>query len=101
MQERHRAGHHRAAPCGQAAALHEVVTLTQALHEPRDLEEVVAVVGIAHDDEPAARGVDAGHQRVAVALVRHMDDTRAVPLGDGHRPIFAAVVGNNHFAVDA
>ena len=36
-------------PAGQPAALDELVALAELLHEPGDLAEVVAVVGVAHD----------------------------------------------------
>ena len=56
--------------------------------------EVVAVVGIAHDDEAAARGPDPAVQRVAVALLGDRHDARACPFGDLLRAVGAAVVGD-------
>ena len=42
------------------------------------LGEVVAVVGVAHDDVLAAGGLDPAHERAAVPLGRDVDDPRAV-----------------------
>ena len=52
----HRAGHD---PAPEAVAHHQVVALAQLLDERLDRREVVAVVGVAHDDVSAAGGGDA------------------------------------------
>ena len=77
VQERHRSGHYFSSPGRQPASLHEIVTFAQLLDEPRHLEKIVAVVGIAHDDVPAACRRDAAHQRVAVTLGLDWTQARA------------------------
>ena len=47
------------------------------VHEPGELEEVVAVVGVAHDDVLAPGGRDAAHQRAAVPGLGARRTTRA------------------------
>ena len=74
---RHGAGQHASAARLEPAALHEVVPFAKALDELRQLAEVVAVVRVAHDDEPPARGVDAAHQGGAVAAIGDRNEPRA------------------------
>ena len=59
----------------EAVAHHELVARAEPLDERRRAREVVAVVGIAHDDVLAAGGVDAAHQGAAVS--RGTSTTRA------------------------
>ena len=47
-----------------------------------EMGEVVAVVGVAHDDVAAARRLDAGRERRAIAARGHVDDARAGGGGD-------------------
>ena len=101
VQEGHRAGEDRAAAGRQAAPLHERVAGAQLLDELRDLAEVVAVVGVAHDHPAAARRGDAAHERRAVATVLDRDDARTEPLGDLLGAVGAAVVGDDDLAGDA
>ena len=63
--------------------------------------EIVAVVGVAHDDVLAAGGRDAADQGRAVAALGHGDQARAVRLGDGLGAVGGAVVGDQHLARDA
>ena len=75
--------------------------VAQAVEERIEAAEIIAVVAVAHDDEAAARGANAGDQRAAVAFLRHVDHARAVPPGQGLRAVGAAVVGDQHLADDA
>src|SRR5437879_3304229 len=63
----------RADAAREAVAHHEVVTLPKLLHERTDRGEVVAVVGIAHDDEAPTGSSDATEQRAPVSLLLHID----------------------------
>ena len=86
-------------PDGSRQPCDEVVAVAQLLDELRQLEEVVAVVSVAHDDEAAARGGDAALQRVAVAAARDTSTTRAPRRrGDLLRAVGAAVVGDDDLA---
>jgi hypothetical protein len=84
----------------EAVAHHEVGAGTQALQKAGDVREVVAAVGIAHEDEAAAGGGDAPAQGVAVALGGDGDDAGSVCLGDGLGTVGAAVVGDDDLRVD-
>jgi len=63
--------------------------------------EVVTVVAVAHDDIPAARGLDAANQRRAITARRDIDDTCTAPNGDLLRAVGAAVIGDQHLPGDA
>src|SRR5204862_3930119 len=65
-----------------------------------DVEKVVAVVGVAHDDVGAACGVDAAHQGVAVAFFFDVNHASAQAAGYFGGTIGRAVVGDEDFAVD-
>ncbi len=76
-------------------------TGTQLLQKTWDLEEVVAVVRVAHDDVGPARRVDRTHQRGAVAPFVDVHHTRPHPLGDPGRAVAAAVIPDDHLAFDS
>src|SRR6185369_15519229 len=84
----------------QPAALDQVVALPQLGDELRQLEEVVAVVGVPHHDQAPPRGGDAAHQRVAVAGRVDDHDPGAAPGGDPAGVVGAAVVGDHDLAGD-
>ena len=67
VQRRHGAGLDAA---GEAIAHHQLGAVAQPRHERVERGEIVGVVGVAHDDEAAARRGDAAEQRCAVALAR-------------------------------
>lgn len=60
--------------------------------------EIVAVVGIAHDDIAATGRFDAAERRSPVAALRNIHDAGAEIRGDPRRSIGAAVVGDDDFA---
>src|SRR6266851_4216767 len=84
----------------EAVADNKVITSAKAFDERPDLAEVVAVVGVAHDDEFAIRRLDAADERRAVALTRHIDDARTQLSCDDRRTVGAAVVGDDHLGRD-
>ena len=53
-------------PARESVAHHQVIALAKLLDERADGGEVVTVIGVAHDHEPAARGSDTGDKRAAV-----------------------------------
>jgi hypothetical protein len=77
VQHPHRVGHHRAAARRQPAALDQVVAGPEAIHEAGDLAEVVAGVGVAHQNEAAPSGVEPADQGRAVPPLRDVDDPRS------------------------
>jgi len=58
----------------EAIAHHQLTSLAQFLQQSRHISEVVAAVGIAHDDISAARGADPAHQGTAVSFARDADN---------------------------
>ena len=101
MQPRHRARQHASSAGPEPAPLHELVAGAQPLDELRQLAEVVAVVGISHDHEPAACRRDAAHEGGAVTLVGHEHHSRAGVARDGDGVVRTAVVGDDDLADDA
>src|SRR6266849_6418787 len=63
----------------------------------RHLREIVAVVGIAHDDELAFGFFDSLLQGIAVASGRNMYNAGTEVLRDFYRAIGRAIVGNYNF----
>ena len=70
------------------------------MNELGGFQEVVGVVGIAHDDVSATGGGDAAHEGVAITLVGDGDYACAKLLRDLGRTIVRAVVGDDDFAGD-
>ena len=93
VQPRHGA---RLDATGEPVAHHQVVAGPQALDELVERREVIGVVGVAHDDERAASGADAAHQRCAVTLLGHGHHAGALGLGELDRPVGRTVVGHQH-----
>ena len=98
VQERHGA---RRDAAGEAVAHHEVGAVAQPRQKQLEAGEVVAVVGVAHDDVAAARRRDPGPQRRPVAALGDGDDARAARQRIFHRSVARAVVGDQDFAGDA
>jgi len=80
---------------GKPVADDEVVAVAEAVDKGLDRGEVVAVVGVAHDHEAPARGVDAADQRAPVSLSRDVDNAHAELACDGLRAVGAPVVGDD------
>jgi hypothetical protein len=75
---------HRAGPdaAEKAVSHHDVVALAKLCNQGGEGAEVLAVIGVAHDDVPALcgdRGVINGR---SVAANRNIDHTSAMPFGD-------------------
>ena len=100
-RKRHRAGQHAPSSRRESAALYEIVAVPHLVDVRGDLEEVVAVVRITHQDEAAAGCGDAGHQRAPVApFGSTCDDARSRSSGDLRGAVAAAVVGDHHLACE-
>ena len=82
---------------GKAIAHHQIGTIAQFGNERVKAREVIAVIGVAHDDIGAIGCGDAGRKGRAIATLLDSDDPRAMGLGDALRPIGRAVIGNQHF----
>ena len=79
----------------------ELVAAAQTLDHQVQPLEIVAVVGVAHDHEAAAGGVDAADQGRAIAALGNGRDAGAMILGDQLRAVGRSVVGDQHLADDA
>src|SRR5205085_12489906 len=76
MKERHRAWEYPPSSAFQPTTLHQLVSGAERRDELWQLEQVVAIVGIADQDVlPARRGYSA-HQRAAVALSGDWNNAR-------------------------
>ena len=97
VQRRHGA---RRDPAPEPVAHHQVRALAQFVNERHQVGEIVAVVGVAHDDVLAAGRDDAAHQRVAVTLVADRHHPGAGVGGQLLAAVRAAVVGDQHLTAD-
>jgi len=98
MLPRHRSGHHGPSSGRQAAAHHQLVTLPKLFHERLHVGKIVAVIRIPHQDPFAGGGLDSSAQGIAITLLSHRDDSRALFDGDLLRAVRAAVVGDDDFS---
>ena len=79
----------------------EVGSATKCFDEWAQVREVVAVIGVAHDDELALGVGDAGGECSAVSPNRNIDDTSTFGSGNVLRTISASVVCDHDLAIDA
>ena len=82
-------------------AHHELGAVLELRDEPRDLGEVVRLVGVTHDDVGAARGREPGQVGAAVAAPALGDDARAGLGRQLGRAVLGRVVDDDHLAADA
>ena len=80
----------------------EIAALAEAIDEPRDLQEIVGVVGIAHDDEAAPGFLDAPAESRSVSPAGFEEQSAVRPPGfdDRDGPVGRTVVDDDHFAPD-
>jgi hypothetical protein len=65
------------------------------------MSEIVAVIGIAHDDEAPPCCYDTSHERSPIAAFRNRDDAGPALFRQGSRTIRGTVIGNQNLAGDA
>jgi hypothetical protein len=97
VMPRHRSGGDAAL---EAIPHHQLVAGPQRRDEGIEIGEVVAVIGVAHDDIAAKRRLDSGRERGAVATHGDGHDPRPLTLGDLPAAVGRAVVGDDDFAND-
>jgi hypothetical protein len=91
-----RPGHRaRLDPAQEPIADHEVVAFSELGDQRRDRSEVIARIGVTHDDEPSLRRVDAADQRAAVSLSLNVDDPGAELAREQLRTVAAPIVGDD------
>ena len=71
----------------QAAAHDEVVPLPELFHKAPSLAKIVAIVGIAHDDPSAVRGLDSTAKRIAITFGRDANNAGTAFLSDLDRAV--------------
>ena len=98
MGPRHGAWGDFSAAGGEAAALDKIETLSDFAGEFWNFTEVVAVVGIAHENVLATGGGDATHESGSVTFGRNGDDSSSKFFCDLLGAICAAVISDDDFS---
>ena len=98
MQERHGAWPNATA---ETVADDDIRAAPKLQDEPHQVAEIVGVVGVTHDQVPAACGVASARQSGAVSTLIHSNDSRAERFGDVDGAIVAAVVSDDDLAADS
>ena len=80
---------------GEATPLHNVESFTQFLHELWSLQEIIAVISIAHDDIFPSGCQNSTHKGTAVSFLCHVDQAGAELRCDRLTPIRASIIGND------
>jgi hypothetical protein len=75
-------------------------TFSQFFNNVRDLKEIIAVIGVPYDDEPAARRRNSSHQCAAITWFLDRYDACLFALSDSSRRIGAAIVSHYNFTGD-
>jgi hypothetical protein len=84
-----------------AAAHDEVGAGAELFDEGFDFSEVVAEIGVTHDEESSVGGFHSGAEGVAVAFFGDIDNVGAELAGYVLGSVGAAIVGDEDFALDS
>src|SRR2546428_1930686 len=85
----------------EAIAHHNFIAFAPFCAKARHLREIIAVIGIAHDDELSARLFNSLAQCMTVAPQRGMNNSGAVLLGDFDRTVSGSIIRDDDFAMNA
>src|ERR1043166_4547694 len=85
----------------KAIAHDQIVAFAQFLNKWHQVDEVVRIVGVAHDDEPSARRANSTHEGAAVTLRSHIDHATSALRRQTRRAVSRSIVGDHDFAIDA
>src|SRR5437667_525184 len=85
----------------EAIAHHNFIAFAPFCAKARHLREIIAVIGIAHDDELSARLFNSLAQCMTVAPRRGMNNSGAVLLGDFDRTVSGSIIRDDDFAMNA
>ena len=86
-------------PTFEAVSHDEIRARAKAINERHKRREVIAVVGVAHDDVPPSCRSDAAKQSVAVAALLQWDITRAPACGgEPLAAVSTAIIGYDYLA---
>src|ERR1043165_2333587 len=100
MRPRHGARHHRPAPRRQTTTLHQFKTFPEFRQKSWCLQKIVAVIRIAHQYEPTARGSDPGHERIPVTLGGNVHSPYAEARSKFLAAVRAAVISHDDLSGD-
>src|SRR4051794_12565283 len=98
MQEWHSAGLN---PTPKAVAHDQLVSRAQPLQEWHQANEIIGVICVPHNDEPAPRSLDATEESGAIAPIGDVLNPGTGPPCQILRAIRAAVIRHQHLARDA
>src|SRR5207249_9804858 len=85
----------------EAIAHHNFITFAPFCAKARHLREIIAVIGIAHDDELSARLFNSLAQCMTVAPQLGMNNSGAVLLGGFDRTLRGSIIRDDDFALNA
>ena len=88
-------------PPSESVAHHEFVAFAQLDEKGSQIGEIVAVVGVSHNDVFAMRRLEPSHESAAVSLLIHDDDSGAGGGGNRRGTVAATVVRDDHLSGDA
>ena len=86
---------------GKTISHHHFAAFAPLRHKSRHFGEIIAIVGITHDDESAARRANSGLQRRAIPALRNWNHSCAMRLHNFDRAVRRTVVRNYHFAAQS
>ena len=81
----------------ESIAHHQVITLPQFTDKRHEVQKIVTVVRIAHDNVLPFRRPDAAQQRAAVTFRFHIHHPGAQPAGNVPGLVCASVIRDQHF----
>ena len=86
-------------PTAETVAEHQIISVAKLFEERLQGQKVVAVVGVTHYHEPAARFFDARAEGVSVSSRRDRHHAGAEASSDRLRAVVAAIIGNDHLTL--
>ena len=98
MKKRHGARSYNAATGREAAPLHNVEPFTQFFHELCCLQEIIAIIGIAHNDIFPSSCKNSAHEGTAISSLSYVDQAGPELRRDNLTPIRATVIGDDDFS---
>ena len=98
MKKRHSARAYDTTPGRESAPLDDVESFTKFLHKLWSLQEIIAVIGIAHDNIFPSGSDDPTHERAAISSLAHVDQTSAEFRRDSLTSIAASIISNDNFS---
>src|SRR4029077_9365188 len=98
MQPRHGTRTYDTSTGREAAPLHNVESFAQFFHKLWDLEEIITVIGIAHDDIFPSGRQNSTHKGTAISPLSDTDYAGAQLCRDSLTPIATSIIGDDDFS---